>query len=119
VPAYTSKLATAVEVLAPAAPPVAGTDTVVSLAGAPGKGWHLAQVVLSYSGDPLGGRLVIAWEDPGAGPVAESFDVTQAGLQSLVFSPPRRFPVNTTVVLTLTAGGPGVTGTLSPSAWPE
>ena len=41
------------------------------------------------------------------------------GSQTLTFFVPRRFPVNTAVVLTLAAGGAGILGTVYGQAWPE
>jgi hypothetical protein len=66
----------------------------------------LSGVAWSYSGSPTGGNLQIT----DGGTVVFELDITSAGPGFVPFSPPKRFAVDSQVVITLAAGGSGVSG---------
>lgn len=94
--------------------PVANTAAIVTLTADTTRGYILSQVNYSYSGAPTGGNLKI--ESP-ASTIFVQIDVTAAGPGVLNLVPPQIFPKNTNVVITLAAGGAGVSGKANVSAW--
>src|SRR5262249_33890385 len=72
----------------------------------------LSGVAWSYSGTPTNGNLKI---EDGSGNTVFSMDITAAGAGFLPFVPPKKGTANTALILTLAAGGVGITGKLS--AW--
>lgn len=76
-----------------------------------------AGVYWSYSGNPTGGKLTL--EDVSGTTVLE-VDITAGGPGFLPFSPPiRNAAANTALIVTLAAGGSGITGKLAVNAWVE
>ncbi len=65
------------------------------------------KIVWSYNGDPTGGRITIT----DGGVTVFDINITKGGPGSLHMSTP--FAVNSAVVVTLAAGGSGVTGKLN------
>jgi hypothetical protein len=101
--------------------PASNSAAVVTLA-APGDGLrhHLRYVSWSYNADPTAGRLTITGLNGGQ---TWSVDVTKGGPGALPL-PPLSGELNTAVVVTLAAGGSGVTGKVNVSyhtaaAWPK
>lgn len=91
--------------------PAANTAAVVNLAAAgAGKFNVIDGIAWSYSGDPTGGNLKV---EDGAGNVVFSVDITSAGPGFIPFMHPKRGSANTALVVTLAAGGAGVTGKVS------
>lgn len=68
-----------------------------------GVGW-------SYSAAPTGGNLKV---EDGSGNVVFSADITAAGPGEIIFPLPKRGAANTAMVVTLAAGGGGITGKVS------
>lgn len=64
----------------------------------------------SYSNTPTGGNLKI---EDGSGTTVFSVDITTGGAGFLPFSPYKRGTTNTAMIVTLAAGGSGITGKLS------
>jgi hypothetical protein len=64
-------------------------------------------VAWSYSGDPTGGNLKI---EDGSGTTVFSVDVTSKGPGFFLFPEPLRGAANTALIVTLAAGGSGVSG---------
>lgn len=97
-------------------PAAANTVAPVNLP-APGAGlhWVIGSVEWGYSGAPTGGQLTIT--DGGA----EVFRVyiTAGGPGTLQWSPAKRFTDNAAVVVSLSAGGAGVSGVVNVHAWVE
>jgi hypothetical protein len=97
--------------------PAANTAAVVTLvAGGAGVSNVVGMVGWSYDGIPAGGSLTI---ENGAGTTIFKVDITTTGSGFLPFSPPIRGSVNTAMVLTLAAGGGGISGIVSVHAWTE
>jgi hypothetical protein len=87
--------------------PASNTAAVVTLAAVDAFTRHLIhRVAWSYNGDPTGGRLTIS----DGGTTFFDVDITKSGPGSLHFSTPCGF--NSAVVVTLAAGGGGITGKL-------
>ena len=98
--------------------PASNTAAVVTKA-APGAGLFnvIGGVYWSYDGAPTGGSLKI--EDV-SGTIVLEVDITADGPGFLPFSPPiRNAAANTALIVTLAAGGSGVTGKLAVNAWVE
>jgi hypothetical protein len=110
---------TAATALAPAAgqAPASNTAAVATLAADADNAHHVSTVRWSYSGDPTGGSLTVAWNDGSAR--QEVYAITKGGPGFMAFYPPMRFPINSAVTITLAAGGAGITGTVYPEAWKE
>lgn len=68
---------------------------------------YLTWLVWSYSNDPTGGKLTIAY-----GSKTIEFDITKGGPGSM-FLPDIASGSNTTITVTLAAGGSGIVGKLS------
>ena len=91
--------------------PAANTAAVVTYGAAAGVRHAITGMAWSYSGGiPVGGRLTIA----DAGVVVFDFDITDDGPGAIEFPRPKmNAAVNTALVVTLAAGGAGVTGKLN------
>lgn len=98
--------------------PASNTAAVVTYAAGGAGVYHvIGGVCWSYSGVPTGGNLKIT--DDGA--TVFSIDIVAAGPGAIVLPRPKKNAVaNKALVITLTAGGSGVTGKLSiTSHWTE
>jgi hypothetical protein len=88
--------------------PAANTAAVVTYSAAgTGLSHSLSGVAWSYSGDPTGGNLKI---EDGSGTTVFSVDVTSKGPGFFLFPEPLRGAANTALIVTLAAGGSGVSG---------
>jgi len=92
--------------------PSANTAAVCSLSSSdtePSDFWVLRSVQCSYDGTPTGGALTVT-----DGTDTWKVDITSAGFFSVSFVDEQRdgwrFPADTTVTITLAAGGSGVSG---------
>ena len=96
--------------------PASNTAAVVTLA-VPGSGIShvLYSVAWSYDGDPTGGALTITID------AATWFkvDIVKAGPGQFAFDPPLKATANKQVVVTLAAGGSGVSGIVNVHAGTE
>jgi hypothetical protein len=91
--------------------PAANTAAVVTYAAAASYKAHLLHgIYWSYSGVPTGGNVKV---EDGSGNVIFSADITAAGPGFLPFNPPRRGTKNRAMIITLAAGGDGISGKLS------
>lgn len=99
--------------MAPAAAqaPAANTAAVDTLAATSGQQWVLNNVRWSYSATPTAGSLTIAWTDPVAGNVSETYYIAAGGPGALMLGN-RVFSTGSAVTLTLAAGGSSVSGTV-------
>lgn len=90
--------------------PSSNTAAVVTYAAAgPGRCHVLGGVCWSYSGDPTSGNLKV--ED--AGVTVFSIDITKSGPGEIVWPQRRIGAKNAALVITLAAGGSGVSGKVS------
>lgn len=89
--------------------PAANTAAVATLAAVPGQSWALSKIIWSYNGTPTAGSLTIAWNS-----ASIVLYITSAGPGEFIFPEDFVLPLNTAVVITLAAGGAGVTGTVYP-----
>jgi hypothetical protein len=98
--------------------PVANADAVITKA-APGAGKHntISAVYWSYDGTPTGGALHI--DSGNSAHRIFSIDITAGGPGFMHFDPPRKINAATALIVTLVAGGAGVTGKLNISHWVE
>lgn len=88
--------------------PASNTAAVITYAaGGAGVSHTLGGVAWSYSGVPTSGNLKI---EDGSGTTAFSVDVTAAGPGFIPFTPALKGTANTAMIITLAAGGSGVTG---------
>ena len=91
--------------------PAANTVAVVSYAAAGAFLAHvLSGIAWSYSADPSGGNLKV---EDGAGNVVFSLDITKGGPGFIQFPQPKKGSANTALVVTLAAGGAGISGKVS------
>jgi hypothetical protein len=92
--------------------PAANTAAVVTYAAVANERHCIGGIAWSYSGGtPTGGNLKV--EDV-SGTTVFSIDITAAGPGFIPFSPPKRSAaVNTALIITLAAGGGGVSGKVS------
>lgn len=92
--------------------PAVNTAAVVTYNAATAVKHVISGVAWSYSGgDPTGGNLKI--EDV-SGTTVFSINITAQGAGFIPFAPPlRSAAVNTALIITLAAGGDGITGKLS------
>jgi hypothetical protein len=95
--------------------PAANTAAVVTLAGVGGQSWTIAGIYWSYDDDPTGGQLTL---DIG-GVTAFTEYVTDGGPGFFPFTPPMQVTAGAAVVITLAAGGAGISGSVSTHAWTE
>lgn len=103
----------------PVAPhvPSSNTAAVVTLAAETSLCHVVTGVHFSYDDDPTNGSLVIT--HGGGSTVKYSLIITSKGAGPLSFNPPLKFPVGDAVVVTLAAGGSGVSGRLNVLAHTE
>jgi hypothetical protein len=96
--------------------PAANTAAVVTYSVVPGR--HcIGGVAYSYSGTPTGGNLLI---ENGAGTTVFTQDITAAGPGVVYFDVAKEGSFGTAMIVTLAAGGGGVTGKVSVlSHWVE
>lgn len=87
--------------------PAANTAAVVTFAAETGKRHHLVSVAWSYSAAPTGGNLKV---EDASGTRVFSVDVTAAGPGSLQFENALRGEVGNALIVTLAAGGAGISG---------
>jgi len=96
--------------------PAANTAAVVTLAAAgAGVSNVMGGIYWSYDDDPTGGNILV---QDGATTVL-SVDVTAGGTGFLPFDTPIRGSANTQLVVTLAAGGAGISGKINVHAWTE
>lgn len=94
--------------------PAANTAAVITYAASTGFKHAIGNVHLSYDGAPTGGNLKI---EDGSGTTVFSVDVTAAGPDSINFDPPLMGSEGTALIITLAAGGAGVTGKVNAQHW--
>lgn len=97
--------------------PAANTAAVVTVTADANHSHILKQIFLSYSGTPTGGSIKI--EDGAGNTVWGPFAVTTSGIQVIIIDPPLAGTRNTALVVTLAAGGVGVSGVLALNAYTE
>lgn len=90
--------------------PIANTAAVVALPATPQKRWAIYQIEASYGTMPTGGLLTISE----GGAEKYRLNITASGAAPTVAG--RRFAANTAIVVTLAAGGAGVSGALNLAA---
>lgn len=91
--------------------PAVNTAAVVTYAAAgAGIAHAISGIAYSYSAAPTGGNLKV---EDGAGVTVFSLDITAAGPDVVYFDPPKKGAANTAMIVTLAAGGAGVTGKVS------
>jgi len=96
--------------------PAADTAAVVTLATTGTHRYHvIGSVYWSYDDDPTGGRLYIDY----GGNFAFDIDITAGGPGFVFWQPPVEAAKASYVIITLAAGGAGVTGKLNVHAWVE
>ena len=96
------------------AAPAANTAAVVTYAaGAGNLANAISGVIWSYSAAPTGGYLTIT----DGSNVIRKILIASAGQGQLHFSPPIKGSPATQLVITLAAGGAGITGTIQAEAW--
>lgn len=96
--------------------PASNTAAVVTLAaGAAGVSNILHAATWSYDGDPTAGTLTV--QDGSA--VWLKIDITAKGPGQIVFDPPLKGTAATAMVVTLAAGGAGVSGIVNVHAGTE
>jgi len=90
--------------------PAANTAAVVTLTAPsnhpPGSAWIMGGLAWSYDDNPTGGNLSIT----NGGTTAFSIDITRGGAGIIVYQQPQRADDGAEVVVTLAAGGAGITG---------
>lgn len=87
--------------------PAANTAAVLTFAAVVGQRHVFIFIVWSYSGAPTGGRLTIT----DGGTTVLDIDITAGGPGDL--APQLRGEINSAMVVTLAAGGAGITGKLN------
>lgn len=90
--------------------PAANTAAVVTYAATAGVSHVIKGIAYSYSAAPTGGNLKV---EDGSGTVVFSMDITAAGPGFIPFDAAKKGTVNTAMIVTLAAGGVGVTGKVS------
>lgn len=77
----------------------------------------ISGIAWSYTADPVGGNLMV---ENGSGIVIFSVDITNQGPGFIPFNPPKKGSTNTAMIITLSAGGVGVTGKVNLlNSWTE
>jgi len=89
--------------------PAEDTDATVTFAAESGIAHGITGLVWSYDAVPTGGRITIS----GGTDVYLDMDITVDGAGFLPFTPEHIAPVGSALVVTLAAGGSGVTGKLT------
>jgi hypothetical protein len=87
--------------------PASNTNAVVTLPAVIEKRYGVTKIVWSYSGDPTAGSLTVT----DGGSTIRSIAITKGGPGALTFGACGG-TVNSAIVVTLAAGGVGITGTL-------
>ena len=96
--------------------PASNTNAVVTYAAVPGVGHLISGIAWSYSGGTPTGSLIIT----DGGNTVFSIDIASAGAGFVTFNPSLKTTAGNAMVITLGAGGSGVTGKLSIlSHWTE
>ncbi len=94
-----------------AAAPASNTAAQITYAAAgAGVSHAISGVAWSYSAAPTGGNLKI---EDGSGNTVFTMDITAAGSGFIPFPVPKKGSANTALIVTLAAGGSGVTGKVS------
>jgi hypothetical protein len=97
--------------------PGANTAAQINYAAVADRRHALSGVAWSYSGAPTGGQLTI---EDGSGSVVFRVDISAAGPGVIYFTPPKHGGQNTALIVTLAAGGAGVSGKVAVLAhWKE
>jgi hypothetical protein len=97
--------------------PTSNAAATVTYAAAGANVSHcVGQIAWSYNGTPTGGNLTI---QDGSGNVIFSVDITNGGPGVFTFAPPKKGTANNALIVTLAAGGSGVSGKLSCTHWTE
>lgn len=87
--------------------PSSNTAAVVTYSAVTGQRHVLTGIAWSYSGTPTNGNLKV---EDGVGTTVVSLDITAAGPGFIPFPPPLSGSPNTALIITLAAGGSGVSG---------
>lgn len=90
--------------------PAANTAAVVTYAANTSYKNTISGVAWSYDGDPTGGSLLI---EDGSGVKVFKIDITAGGPGFIAFPFPKSGSINTAMIVTLAAGGAGVSGIVS------
>ena len=90
--------------------PASNTAAVVTYTANATKAHAIGGIAWSYSGTPTSGNLKV---ENGSGTVVFTIDVTTAGPGFIPFVPTLEGSTNTALIITLAAGGSGVTGKVS------
>lgn len=91
--------------------PATNTNAVVTYSAVSSQSHCISGVAFSYSGGtPTNANLKI---EDGSGNTVFSVDVTSSGVGFIPFFPFLRGSVNTALIITLSAGGAGISGKLS------
>jgi hypothetical protein len=98
------------------AAPAANAAAAVTYAGASGVTHCVGQLCWSYNGTPTGGNLKI---EDGSGNTIFSLDITQSGPGIILFNPPKKGAAGNALIVTLAAGGSGVSSKVSITHWTE
>lgn len=97
--------------------PASNTAAVITYAANEKNAHVIDGIVWSYSGDPTGGNLKV---ENGSGTVVFNMDITAGGAGFIPFARPKKGSLNTAMIITLAAGGAGISGKVSvPSHWTE
>lgn len=97
------------------ATPAANSAATVTYTGTAGVHDVVGQVTWSYSADPTGGLLTIKEGST----VVFSAQITKGGPGQLTFDPPITVTDGQNLVVTLSAGGSGISGQVSVTHWTE
>src|SRR5947209_7971219 len=91
--------------------PASNTAAVITYAaGSAGVQHCLSGVAWSYSAAPTNGNLKI---EDGSGNTIFSVDITAAGPGFIPFNPPKKGTAATALIITLAAGGTGISGKIN------
>jgi len=97
------------------AAPAANSAATVTYTGTTGVHDVVGQITWSYSADPTGGLLTIKEGST----VVFSTQITKGGPGQLTFDPPVTVTDGQNLVVTLSAGGSGISGQVSVTHWTE
>jgi len=95
--------------------PAANAAATVTLGATAGQSWTIAGIYWSYNATPTSGQLNFTI----GGVTSFTEYITDRGPGFFPFTPPIQATAGTAVVVTLTAGGAAVTGSLNVHAWTE
>lgn len=96
-------------------PAVNAAATITLAAPGAGKHWLISSVEWSYDATPTGGQLSIT----DAGTRAFFVYVKEGGPGFFQWEPVKQFSANAPVVISLTAGGAAISGSVNVHAWVE